>query len=125
MALPIGAKAWRVRFDATDKLGCNINLAGDEARSIVEFMEAEELANPAAAVRVLLAAALSTYPEWGANVSARRTAVIEVRMWAVQRAAAALRELADELEVTIAEDYAKVEAEVMERAIKASQGEDT
>lgn len=126
MALSIGAKAWRIRFDATNKLGCNINLSGDEARSIVEFMESEELPNPAAAVRVLLAAALSTYPEWGADISARRTAVSDVRLWAINRVALSMREIADELEVSIAEGFSEMEAAVMERATDAAmKGDDT
>jgi predicted TPR repeat methyltransferase len=117
MPSPNGTKVWRKKFDTTGKLGCNIQLSGDAARQIVEFMEAEDLPNPAAAIRVLTDMALATYPEWAAGAAVRRAIVTETRMWTTTRVVEKLREVVEELEVGIFEDHQQHELKLMETAM--------
>lgn len=116
MPLAIGAKKWRERFDSTKKLSCNLQLSGDEARAVIEFMEAEGLPGPAAAIRMLMGVSLDTYPEWAAGVATRRAMAIQTRMWATNRCVEKLREVIDELETGIEQERLDVENEAIEKA---------
>ncbi len=95
----------------------HLSFDGEEAKAIIEFMEAEELPTPAAAVRALIAAALSVYPDWASTISGRRSVLNEQRLWGLNRTAQHFRDLANEIEMNIQEDFVKKENEVIDQAM--------
>ena len=118
----IGLKAHLKNFEANGKLNVTTVIYGEEAQALLDFMEVEGLDSPGAAARMLIASAVSAYPEWAVTVSARRTVVMEQRQWASSRLAIFLRELAEETEQGFLEARKEMEADLMETAAKRFMG---
>ena len=112
----LGLAGWREKVKSTGKITVNTTFQGEEAEKILEIMDREGFIAPTQAARLLFIAAISSYPEWGANVVARRMAAAETRAWCQRR-------LHEELVPIFEKIISEVEQSIMEQTAQFEAGE--